>query len=719
MSISRGGKNFGNNIMNIKIRITKPNNTSIPLQEWRVLNRRLLNTRSAFFKNFKQVRKFLGSGAAAANKKRFDDTMKKVDKLIKKKKRTARSSRNIRKNLAPAQLDNIKEMTQDFSEIAKVFGKKTYKDVDAKDVNFLLRRTKDMDNLLENISKRLAKLEEAKNAKKITKKDYDAAKKRLIAAQNRVTKAADLGKQGIKKIAAPKKFWTKKKIIVAGAAGLVALATTYGLFNEAEGVVIDDDDDDQDDIDPDVDDDDDPDPVPGGGGAPGTCAEFYRLAKKTLGKSAKEATKDIQNKLIELGYKLPKYGADGKCGSETRGAVAQFQRDMKKKGKDLGSTGPNRDGIDGIVGPITWALMTGADAGKADGDKKDKKEVAGKGKCNDEASFKSMSIVDKLNCAWKAVKDAMNQGSDQVPFAEIVYAHQRFRNSLRVPFGRIMFDSTEARAKYPEGVTEPPEDRDQAIAEAINKVFPMPKKPNTYEQTLAMVNQMKAAAVSSTEQVEVAMRDPFQKTRARISYMFTYGDFLQELEAAIDREIKPYKKMDTSPGDIRDPKANTTKKKFPPGVPTPGLGGIIAKLPEGQELRGKTLPITISGKKASVKFSKGILLSYDGKGFNFIFEPTFIQRAAVAKQAAGIKSVKRRGDKLAVTLSVKLRTGQEDTKTYSLSDSDLIQFLMQTSQMAPGEAKPIKLAGETGKVKRVSEGRYYDLDFSKWEKMFK
>ena len=707
--------------MNIKIRITKPNNTSIPLQEWRVLNRRLLNTRNAFFKNFRQVRRFLGSGAAAANKKRFDDTMKKVDKLIKKKKRTARSSRNIRKNLAPAQLDNIKQMTQDFSEIATVFGKKTHKDVDANDVNFLLRRTKDMDNLLENINSRLAKLEEAKKAKKITKKDYDVAKKRLIGAQKRVTKAADLGKQGIKKIAAPKKFWTKKKIIAAGAAaGLIALATAYGLFNEAEGVVVDDDDDDPEpEPEPAPDPGPVPVPVPGGGGAPGTCAEFYRLAKKTLGKSAKEATKDIQNKLIELGYKLPKYGVDGECGKETRGAVAQFQRDMKKKGKDLGSTGPNKDGIDGIVGPITWALMTGADTGKADGDKKDKKEVGGKGKCNDEASFKSMSIVDKLNCAWKAVKDAMNQGSDQVPFAEIVYAHQRFRNSLRVPFGRIMFDSTEARAKYPEGVTEPPEDRDQAIAEAINKVFPMPKKPNTYEQTLAMVNQMKAAAVSSTEQVEVAMRDPFRKTRARISYMFTYGDFLQELEAAIDREIKPYKKMDTSPGDIRDPKGNTAKKKFPPGVPEPGLGGIIAQLPQGKELAGEgALPIKISDKKVKIKFGRGIDLSYGGKVFNFIYEPKWAEKLVASKQAAKIKSAKRVGNDLVVTLAVKTKAG-ERSKTYKLSDKDLISLLSQTNKIPSGVESKVRLGNEEGKIKRVSEGRYYDLDFSKWEKMFK
>ncbi len=707
--------------MNIKIRITKPNNTSIPLQEWRVLNRRLLNTRSAFFKNFKLVRKFLGSGAAAPNKKRFDDTMKKVDKLIKKKKRTPRSSRNIQKNLAPKQLDNIKQMTEDFSEIAKVFGKKTYKDVDQKDVNFLLRRTKDMDNLLENINKRLAKLEEAKTAKKITKKDYDLAKKRLLGAQSRVTKAADLGKQGIKRIAAPKSFWTKKKIIAV--AGVIALAATYGLFNEAEGVVVDDDDDKPDDVDPDVDDDDDDDddpvPGPGPGGVPGDCAQFYRLAKKTLGKSAKEATKEIQRKLIELGYPLPKYGVDGECGTETRGAVAQFQRDMKKKGKNLGTTGPRGDGIDGIVGPLTWALMTGADAGKTDADKKDKKEAGGKGKCNNEASFKSMSIVDKLNCAWKAVKDAMNQGSDQVPFAEIVYAHQRFRNSLRVPFGRIMFDSTEARAKYPEGATEPPEDRDEAIAEAINKVFPMPKKANTYEQTLAMVNQMKAAAVSSTEQVEVAMRDPFKQSRRRISYMFTYGDFLQELEAAIDREIKPYKKMDTSPGDIRDPKANTAKKKFPPGVPTPGLGGIIAQLPQGEELAGAAaLPIKISDKKVKIKFGRGIDLLYGGKVFNFIYEPKWAEKLVASKQAAKIKSAQRVGNSLVVILAVNTKAG-EKSKTYKLSDKDLISLLNQTNRIPKGVESKVTLGNEEGKIKRVSEGRYYDLDFSKWEKMFK
>ena len=36
--------------------------------------------------------------------------------------------------------------------------------------------------------------------------------------------------------------------------------------------------------------------------------------------------KDLQTLLLRLGYALPKYGADGDFGSETRSALKQFQK---------------------------------------------------------------------------------------------------------------------------------------------------------------------------------------------------------------------------------------------------------------------------------------------------------------------------------------------------------------------------------------------------------
>ena len=68
----------------------------------------------------------------------------------------------------------------------------------------------------------------------------------------------------------------------------------------------------------------------------------------TIRKGDKGAeVKDLQKKLLSLGYKLPKYGADGDFGSETEAAVKQFQ-------KDWGLT------QDGVVGPETMKLLESA-----------------------------------------------------------------------------------------------------------------------------------------------------------------------------------------------------------------------------------------------------------------------------------------------------------------------------------------------------------------------
>ena len=65
-----------------------------------------------------------------------------------------------------------------------------------------------------------------------------------------------------------------------------------------------------------------------------------------LGSKGNEVVQ-LQNNLIKLGYKLPKYGADGSFGQETLNAVLQFQKD---KGLEQ----------DGIVGPATKAQIAAA-----------------------------------------------------------------------------------------------------------------------------------------------------------------------------------------------------------------------------------------------------------------------------------------------------------------------------------------------------------------------
>jgi peptidoglycan hydrolase-like protein with peptidoglycan-binding domain len=55
----------------------------------------------------------------------------------------------------------------------------------------------------------------------------------------------------------------------------------------------------------------------------------------------------VQEALIDLGFPLPKFGADGKFGSETKTAVINFQKDSGLSGKD----------VDGIIGPTTMGLL--------------------------------------------------------------------------------------------------------------------------------------------------------------------------------------------------------------------------------------------------------------------------------------------------------------------------------------------------------------------------
>lgn len=68
-------------------------------------------------------------------------------------------------------------------------------------------------------------------------------------------------------------------------------------------------------------------------------------SRATLRKGSKgDNVKQVQNLLLELGYDLPRYGADGSFGNETDAAVRAFQRD---EGLD----------VDGVIGAKTWAAL--------------------------------------------------------------------------------------------------------------------------------------------------------------------------------------------------------------------------------------------------------------------------------------------------------------------------------------------------------------------------
>ena len=75
-------------------------------------------------------------------------------------------------------------------------------------------------------------------------------------------------------------------------------------------------------------------------------------AKPTLQKGSRGAqVKLLQQNLLSLGYKLPRYGADGDYGDETRSAVIAFQK---------ASFPENAKEWDGIYGPKSYQKLTEA-----------------------------------------------------------------------------------------------------------------------------------------------------------------------------------------------------------------------------------------------------------------------------------------------------------------------------------------------------------------------
>ena len=79
------------------------------------------------------------------------------------------------------------------------------------------------------------------------------------------------------------------------------------------------------------------------------------LSMSTVAAAATEAIEDKESVKDKIDDKTRrKHGIDGICGPGTMGAVKRLQETLVDKGVDLGSTGPAGDGVDGIVGPLTW-----------------------------------------------------------------------------------------------------------------------------------------------------------------------------------------------------------------------------------------------------------------------------------------------------------------------------------------------------------------------------
>ena len=124
-----------------------------------------------------------------------------------------------------------------------------------------------------------------------------------------------------------------------------------------------------------------PTPGTGGGGPVSECPQFHRALKSATSGPLKQAISDLQLVLVNLGFSVAKKGAstpfgpgkpgaiegssserrkyqiDGKCGPKTIDAVERFQKDAVKLGIDLGKSGPNKDGVDGMPGPLTMKAL--------------------------------------------------------------------------------------------------------------------------------------------------------------------------------------------------------------------------------------------------------------------------------------------------------------------------------------------------------------------------
>ena len=325
-----------------------------------------------------------------------------------------------------------------------------------------------------------------------------------------------------------------------------------------------------------------------------------------------------------------------------------------------------------------------------------------------------MDSLGKLNCAW-----------DNRQYMQIARTYNRLRKMLEIPVGNVLYPDGD----IPKGTggflgMGAEESGFSIIRRAINQqnMAPMPQETDPHQAALFMVNKLKSIVVSSTSTVEIQMRDTSGESRQIFSYKFPWSSVIQDLEDAITREIKPWKnRSGEGTQDHSEPNKKKVKKKVKKkDEKKVEKKGIIAQLAEGELVGAPAQKITIGGKETTMQFKDSIQLAYDGGTYNFIFVPNIaLKLGGAKKQAATIKSAQKSGAKLVVVLEADIGAAGKQEQTYNLSDKDLQSLLAQTANMSKGQEKEVTIAGKEGTVKKVNESKRYDLDFSRWEKMFK
>lgn len=464
------------------------------------------------------------------------------------------------------------------------------------------------------------------------------------------------------------------------------------------------------------------------------CPRFNRLAKDTLGKDVAAATGDIQKILSKLGYDLGSFGPggdgiDNKCGKKTMNAVAAFQTQVLKvdPDADLGTTGPNQDGVDGVVGPLTWDIMTGVASGKSLKDAvkqakdkgikdEDSKEAETKGSETKKAASGTCSDVDNLSDS-----DAIRCAYKQRLYVPIQKAYRHTRLLMRGVLEDVYFSRrTLAAAERPEK-----EEIDWVLNQAADvktgnrgqrPLIPTIVAGNDVDRTRKMASVL-VRHLAEMEGTIWILPDLPKPQEDETPYEFNHERLLEEIAQAVRRFIRPALKKAAGSGNEKQ-KRKTVKndtKKVDKKVDKKGQKkpkGIVAQLPMG-ELVGEPATVIVlpDGKKRSIQFNNDIKLTYDGGQYSFVFGPG-------GKLTASIKSASRQGDKIKVTLDPGAFL---KNKTYLLSDNDLMSLLNQVTKppMSKGKPRKVRIKGELGQVKKLNESKHYDLDFSRWEKMFK
>ena len=309
----------------------------------------------------------------------------------------------------------------------------------------------------------------------------------------------------------------------------------------------------------------------------GKCPVFNKEARAVYGNklSKSDAVKRIQTGLQKLKFNLGPTGIDGNCGDYTVSAVYDFQTILLEKGfakpGQLGTTGPAKDGRDGIMGSKTFVFFQKALKGEINihGAQAAAPAAAApeakKGSCDSEQGFKTLPVNEKIKCALNKRK-----------YVDIARAYYRFRDGMRQPIRDVLFSSEGAIKAAKKGGY----DEDKVIRYTLDQMLPLfgvtsdLRKLST-RQSIKMANKMLAIhsqlGTDANKYILVSAPDNFIKQIQSgtggaelamvFDYRFTRKELISTMETAVDRYVKPWLAK-KAPADFDAKAGDNLKKKL-------------------------------------------------------------------------------------------------------------------------------------------------------------